>query len=85
MDISGSLGAEQKDEEVRSTQSKKKEKNKRKDKKDKRNEKAEAESILRPGRFGRSREGDKRQICMPSKLQHFHKRSWIYVDASITL
>ena len=22
---------------------------------------------------------------MPSKLQHFHKHSWVYVDASITL
>ena len=49
------------------------------------NDKAEAESILCPGRFGRAREGEKRQIRMPSKLQHFHKHSRIYVDASITL
>ena len=41
--------------------------------------------ILCPGRFGRAREGDKLQIRMTSKLQHFHKHSRIYVDASITL
>ena len=35
--------------------------------------------------IGRAREGDKRQIQMPSKLQNFHKHSRIYVDASITL
>ena len=49
------------------------------------NEKAEAESILRPGRFGRARGGDKLQIFIPSKLQHLHKHSRVYVDASITL
>ena len=49
------------------------------------NEKVEAELILRPGKFGRGREEDKRYICMPSKMQHFHKHSRIYVDASITL
>ena len=45
----------------------------------------EAESILCPGRFGNARGGDKRQIRMPSDLQHFHKYSWVYVDASFTL
>ena len=49
------------------------------------NEKAEAELILRPGRFGKAREGDKRQIKMLSKLQHFYRHSWICVDDSITL
>ena len=38
MDVSGSFGAEQKDEEVRFTQKKKKKKDKRKDKKDKKRE-----------------------------------------------
>ena len=56
MYVSGSLVAEQKDEEVRSPQRKKKKKDKRKDKKDKK-KKAEAESILCPGRFGRQEEG----------------------------
>ena len=85
MDVSWSLGTEQKYEEVRSPQRNKKKKDKKKDKKDKKNEKAEAESILCPGSFGRAREGDKRQIRMPSKLQHFHKHSRLYVDDSITL
>ena len=67
MAVSGSLGAEQKDEEVRSLQRKKKKKDKKKDKKIKK-EKAEAESVIFQGRFGRAREGDKRQIRMPSKL-----------------
>ena len=49
------------------------------------NEKAETDLILHPGSFGKARGGDKRQICMPSKLQHFHKHSRVYVDASITL
>ena len=48
------------------------------------NQKADAELILFPGRFGRAREVDKHQICMPPKLQHFHKHSRIYLDASIT-
>ena len=65
MAVSGSLGAEQKDEEVRSLQRKKKKKDKIKDKKYNKNEKAELELILCPGRFGRAREGDKRQIQMP--------------------
>ena len=85
MDVSGSLGAAQKDEEVWSPQRKKKKKDKRKDKKYKKNEKAEAESVLRPRIFGKARVGDKRQIRMPSKLQHFHKHSRVYADASITL
>ena len=85
MDVSGSLGAEQKDEEVRSPQRKKKKKDKRTDKKYKKNERAEAESILRPGRSGKAGGGYKRHICMPSKLQHLHKHSWIYVYASFTL
>ena len=85
MDVSGSLGTEQKDEEVRSPQRKKNKKDNRKDKKDKKNEKAEAESILFPGRFGKTGGGDKRQIRMPSKFQHFHKHSRVYADASITL
>ena len=38
MDVSGSLGAEQKDEEIRSPQRKKKKKDRRKDKKDKKRE-----------------------------------------------
>ena len=84
MDVSGSLGEEQKDEELQSPQRKKKKQYNRKDKKDK-NQKAEAELILCPGKFGNARVGDKRQICMPSKLQHFHKHSRVYMDASITL
>ena len=48
MEVSGSLGAEQKGDEVRATQRKKKKKDKRKDKKDRKGEKAEAESILCP-------------------------------------
>ena len=41
-DVSGSLGAEQKDEEMRSPQRKKNKKDKRKDKKDKKDDKAES-------------------------------------------
>ena len=85
MNVSGSVGAKQKDEEVQSPQRKKKKKDKRKEKKDKKNEKSETESILCPGRFGKAGGGDKRQICMPSKLQHFHNHSQVYLDASITL
>ena len=65
MDPSGSLGEEQKYEEVQSPQRKKNKKDKRKYEKDKKNKKAEVESILCPGRFGKVGGGNKRQICIP--------------------
>ena len=60
MEVSDSLGEEQKGDEVRATQRKKKKKDKRKDKKYRKGEKAEAESILCPWRFVKAVGGDKR-------------------------
>ena len=85
MDVYALLGTEQKGEEVLTPQRKKKKKYKRKDKKDRRGEKAEVDSILRPGWFGKAVGGDKRQIHMTPNLQHFHVHYRVYVDASITL
>ena len=85
MGVYGSLGAEQKGEEVRTPQRKKKKKDNRKDKKDRRGERAEKNSIICRGRFGKAVGGDKIQIRTNPKLQHFHVNSWLYVDISISL
>ena len=85
MDVAGSLGSEQKGEEVQALHRKKKKRDTRKDKKDTKGKKAKAELILCPGRFGKAVGEDKRQICMTTKLQHLHLYYRVYSYASITL
>ena len=85
MDLTESLGEEPNEDNEHSPQKKKKKKDRKKDRADRSGEKAEAGSILRPGRYGKEGRGAMRQFSIIPPIQHLHAHSRVFVTASVTL